>query len=162
MTRLAVIGRVRRIQMVSLLASVALLSLVVWSAITSGSPAPSTVSGTWVGIGTVYDSTAGGLNHIAMLLHLTENDEGRITGNAQDCNDQGQRDAFDVSGLVSGPTVTVAISGASLRGVESPNGIALSGTANGVTMQLDLRKGNSAEFESSCAALAPPYTPSVP
>lgn len=148
-------GRHRLIQWVTLFVGVTLLALVVWNVTRPSPPPPPTVAGSWVGVGSVYDSSSGGADRIAVFLSLKQSDDGQIVGPARECNDHAQTAAFTVIGQSAYPTVTLAFSGVTLRGQLAPAGFTIAGSANGSSIQLNLRRGDQSAFTAACATLLP-------
>lgn len=146
-------GRLRLIQRVTLFIGVALLALVVWNVTRPMPPSPPTVAGSWLGVGSVYDSSSGGSNRIAVLFSLRQSPEGQVAGSARECNDRGQTATFAVTGRAAYPTVTLAFSGVTLHGHLAPHGVSLAGSANGTSIQLELSGSDQAAFAAACAAL---------
>lgn len=153
MSRRVWTGRWRLVQHVTFITSVALLALVAWSVTRPLPPAPPSMTGSWVGVGTVYDSTGGGSNQVAMLLTLRQNTDGGVTGSASECNDLGQTASFRVTGLAQRDELEMEISGVALRGRRAGHTISLSGSANGTTVHLDVRPGHEGDYTAACDAL---------
>ncbi|MGH2484871.1 MAG: hypothetical protein ACRDHE_02560 [Ktedonobacterales bacterium] len=141
---------------------VALLALVVWNVTRPMPPTPPTVAGSWVGVGSVYDSSSGGSNRIAVLFSLRQSPDGQVAGSARECNDHGQTATFAVTGRSAYSTVALALSGVTLHGRPAFAGFTVAGSANGTSIQLDLRKGNLSAFTGACAALSSRPTASAP
>jgi hypothetical protein len=148
-------GRRRLIQWVTLLFGVTLFALVIWNVTRPSPPPPPTVAGSWVGVGSVYDSSSGGADRIAVFLSLRQSPDGQIAGPARECNDHAQTAAFTVTGQSAYPTVTLAFSGVTLRGHLALAGFIVAGSANGSSIQLNLRRGDQSAFTAACAALLP-------
>ena len=155
-------GRRRLIQRVTLFIGVALLALVVWNVTRPTPSAPPTFAGSWLGVGSVYDSSSGGSNRIVALFALRQSPDGQIAGSARECNDHGQTAAFAVTGRAAYPVVMVAFSGVTLRGRLASTNVALAGSANGTSIQLDLRRDDQAAFTAACAALLSRSTATIP
>lgn len=155
-------GRARLVQLATLVLGVTLLALVLWSVTRPEPPTPPPISGTWLGAGSVYDSTGGGSNQIAMLMNLTQASDGSVTGEASECNDVGQSASFQVVGVAQGNALTLQISGADLQGRRAGGAYALSGSVNGASIVLTLRAGNAADFAAVCKAISHVDVSTVP
>lgn len=146
-------GRSRPVQIATLVVGVALLALVLWSVTRTAPPSPSAMTGTWLGAGTVYDSSGGGSNQVALLMRLTQSSDGVITGSASECNDHGQTASFAVTGLAQGRMLTLAFSGVVLSGTRTSGAYPLTGSVNGTSLVLTLRSGNANDFATACDTL---------
>lgn len=162
MSRLRWAGRARLVQLTTLVVGVALLALVVWSVTRPQPPTPAPISGTWLGEGSVYDSTGGGVNQLAILMNLTQASDGSVIGEASECNDVGQSASFQVVGVAQGNALTLQISGADLQGRRAGGAYALSGSVNGSSIVLTLRAGNAADFATACKAISHVDVSTVP
>ena len=147
-------GRQRLVQWVTLFVGVTLLALVIWNVTRPSPPPPPTIAGSWVGSGSTYESSGGGSDGIAVLLTLKQSTDGQISGSARECNDRGQTAAFAVNGQSVYPTVTLVFSGVALHGRLALPGFTLAGSANGTSIQLNLRRDDQAAFTAMCSTLS--------
>lgn len=143
----------RLIQRTTCAIGVALLALVVWSVTRPKPPSPTPITGSWLGAGTVYDSTGGGSNQVATFLRLSQASDGGVSGSATECNDQGQTASFSVSGVMQGGVLVLNFSGVTLRGRRKGETYPLTGSVNGTSIVLTLRSGNASDFTAACDAL---------
>ena len=155
-------GLRRLLETATLLVAVTLLTLVIWSVTRpAAAPIPS-LTGTWVGKGTVYDSSGGGSNRVAIYMDLQQASDGSVYGIANECNDHGQTAHFNVSGTLEGNKVTLSLSGVDLQGVRETSGFIISGSGGGASIQLALRSGDLGDMENACAEVIPVTAGTVP